>query len=220
MSTGGSTRLKLRVMRRAVVGKKLSRLGEVIGWEALVYNPIHFLHFHDAALADAHDVLDVVERTFPDAQTYLDVGAGSGAYAAEAMRRGHPTVALEHNRFGRYLAGRQGVDVRPFDLADPPALLSFDLAYCFEVAEHLPAQLGDRLVQFLAESGHEILFTAAPPGQGGTGHINEQPSQYWHERFAHYGKVHDRGRSDAIREQLARRKLASYWLANNAIVYS
>ncbi len=32
-----------------------------------------------------------------------------------------------------------------------------------------------------------VAFTAASPGQGGTGHINEQPAGYWTARFAARG---------------------------------
>jgi SAM-dependent methyltransferase len=189
----------------------------------LTYNPIHFLNFHNFAVADADNVLDIIELYFPDARSFVDVGAGSGAYAAEAQRRGHPTVAYEHSRFGRYLAARQGVDSRAFDLTrTPPAAVDggiFDVAYCFEVAEHIPAALGDRLVEFISTHGREVLFTAAHPGQGGTGHINEQTAGYWQERFARHGKQLDAGRTAAIRDALAAAGLQSRWLGENAMVF-
>ena len=203
----------------ARVGGKLSRFEEARGWEWLIYNPIHFLHFHEAAKRDASAVFDVIEASFPEASSFVDVGAGSGAYAAEGTRRGHPSVALERDRFGRFLARRQGVDARRFDIRSVNALGRFDLAYCFEVAEHLPPDLGDRLVAFLAASGREILFTAAPPRQGGTGHINEQPPEYWEERFARHGRQLNQRKSDDVREALAARALESHWLARNASVY-
>jgi len=209
---------------RERIGGRLSRVGELVGWNWLTYNPIHFLNFHNFAVADAHNVLDIIERCFPDARSFVDVGAGSGAYAAEAQRRGHPTVAYEHSRFGRYLAGRQGVDSRAFDLTrTPPAIVDgdvFDVAYCFEVAEHIPAPLGDLLVEFISSHGHEVLFTAAHPGQGGTGHINEQTADYWLQRFARHGKRLDVERTASVRHALAAADLQSRWLGENAMVFA
>jgi hypothetical protein len=96
----------------------------------------------------------------------------------------------------------------------------FDLAYCFEVAEHVPAPLGDILVGFISTHGREVLFTAAQPGQGGTGHINEQHPSYWQERFARYGKQLDVERTVAIRHTLAAADLESRWLEKNAMVFT
>lgn len=60
----------------------------------------------------------------------------------------------------------------------------YDLAICIEVAEHLTQEMGDVLVKSLTESSDVILFSAAVCGQGGTGHINEQPQHYWSNKFA------------------------------------
>ena len=79
---------------------------------------------------------------FHDVQTVIDVGAGSGATAAQAARTGKRVQACEKSRAGRLFARMQGVHSVPFDLRDdPPAQVDgpVDLAYCFEVAEHLPA---------------------------------------------------------------------------------
>src|SRR5205814_2387550 len=75
------------------------------------------------------------------------------------------------------------------DLADPlPAEVvscgPFELALCWEVAEHLPPTAGDRLVGSIRDvHPTRLVFTAAIPGQGGHGHINEQPPEYWRSRF-------------------------------------
>ncbi len=223
MFSGNQTTQRPLARRRERIGGRLSRIGELVGWNWLTYNPILFLNFHNFAVTDANNVVDIIEQCFPDAKSFVDVGAGSGAYAAEAQRRGHPTVAYEHSRFGRYLAGRQGVNSRAFDLTRiPPAIVDrdvFDVAYCFEVAEHIPAPLGDLLVEFISIHGREVLFTAAHPGQGGTGHINEQTADYWQERFARHGKQLDVERTDTIRGALASANLRSRWLAENAMVF-
>ena len=57
---------------------------------------------------------------------------------------------------------------------------TFDLVLSLEVAEHLSEDRVDRMVDYLAAAtGRYLVFSAARPGQGGTGHIDGS-SHYWH----------------------------------------
>lgn len=68
----------------------------------------------------------------------------------------------------------------------------FDLAISLEVGEHLSAARADSFVEDLTNLSDVVLFSAAFPYQGGTGHINEQPPSYWAALFAKYNyKVFD-----------------------------
>jgi hypothetical protein len=60
---------------------------------------------------------------------------------------------------------------------------TFDITMCLEVAEHLPKHLARNvLLDTLTRStGQFLIFSAAQPGQEGTGHINLQPLSYWIE---------------------------------------
>jgi hypothetical protein len=76
----------------------------------------------------------------------------------------------------------------PFDLTDPFTTdQHFDLAMSFEVAEHLPASRAAGFVASLVALAPAVLFSAAIPGQGGTGHINEQWPEYWVTLFGDRG---------------------------------
>ncbi len=55
----------------------------------------------------------------------------------------------------------------------------FDLAISIEVAEHLPAFLGEAFVKLLCRCAPIVFFSAAIPHQGGTHHVNEQRLSYW-----------------------------------------
>jgi|1186.fasta_scaffold00167_2 SAM-dependent methyltransferase len=215
MTSADGSRVR-RLLRR--LDKRVDESG--IDW--LIYNPYKMYEFHCFARKDASPVMDTLAQAFPDARCYADVGAGSGAFAAEAARRGRRVVACERSRWGRLMARQQGVDCRSFELTDePPADLPgpFDLAYCFEVAEHVPEQLADRLVGFLAGLSDTIVFTAAPPGQGGTGHVNEQPMSYWIEKFARHGIRHDGERTQAMQAAFERSGVWAPWLISNVNVF-
>jgi SAM-dependent methyltransferase len=200
----------------------VSNLGQRLGLSWMTYNPVIFQHFHEHAVRNAPAVAGALTETFPEARRFADVGSGSGAFAAELLRHGVSVQACEHGRAGRRMAERQGVDVRPFDLmSDPPAKLDapFDVAYCFEVAEHVPPDLGDRLVAFTASLAPIAVFSAARPGQGGIGHIHEQPQEYWVERFARVGKTHDAETSARLAERFAAGGVTGDWFSENVMVY-
>jgi len=77
------------------------------------------------------------------------------------------------------------------DLTQPINLEKrFDLLLCLEVAEHLEEQYADTLVQTCVNHSDTIFFSAATKGQGGYHHVNEQPHQYWIEKFAAHGYTH------------------------------
>ena len=201
----------------------LSDFGEKHGVEWLTYNPLRMRFYHRYAKRDAPAVIAAFEAVVPEARRYADIGAGSGAYAAEAVRRGHPTMACEHSAAGRLIARRQGVRSVGFDLTkSAPASLGqrdVDLTYCLEVAEHLPPSLGDALVDFMATlRAPTIVFSAAQPGQGGTGHIDEQPPEYWAERFEGRGYGLSRRQTEALRASLRTRGVSGEWLTRNVLV--
>jgi SAM-dependent methyltransferase len=219
------TGLKERFGERveAPVMDRLTEIGERHQIDFLIYNPLRMRMFHRYARRDATPVMNALQATFPSLRAYADVGCGSGAYAAEATRRGLRVVGCEKSRVGRVIARRQGVDCQPFDLTrSTPAKLEpgIELTYCFEVAEHLPIDLGDRLVEFLAGAAPVCVFTAAQPGQGGSGHINERPREYWHERFLRHGLEPDQRLTARLVDEFAAAGVQARWLFDNLTVYT
>lgn len=211
--------LRRRLLR---LTQALSAMGarRRIAW--LEYNPLLFIWYHRRAVADAPGVMRALGQEFSLAQRYVDVGAGSGAFAAEAQRQGREVVTCEHSWLGRLMARAQDLVSVRFELAmDPPAQLGsgFHLAYCFEVAEHLEPMAGEILVRFLSGAAPFVVFTAAPPGQGGTGHLNEQPPAYWIERFRSCGMYFSPDRSARLAKRFNAEGVLSPWLSANVMVF-
>lgn len=122
-------------------------------------------------------------------QSVLDVGCGVGTWLSVSRELGASKVQ-----------GLEGSDLKPeqlkisaneflrANLVNPPKLdTKFDLAINLEVAEHLPKDSAENFVKFLTTNSNAVLFSAAPPAQGGEGHINEQWPQYWTDLFRKNG---------------------------------
>ena len=203
------------------LGGRISWLGEILKNDLLIYNPLTFKNFHRTAVHNAPKVIDALQASFPEAEKYLDVGCGSGAYAAEFLRKGLDIKAIEYSSYARKMAKKQGLDCRKFDLRhNPPCNLDdlFDVAYCFEVAEHIPENLSDNLVDFLVKKAPICVFTAATPSQTGMGHINCQPREYWEQKFYQKGYSLSKNKTETLQKQFKEYGIV-YWLTNNISVY-
>gem|GEM_PF-963589 len=144
----------------------------------------------------------------------VDFGCGDGALLRWWQRMGAQSlIGVDQYGPDRWAKETGGLHAR-LDLTKPIDIeTTADLVVCLEVAEHLPPEAADVLVATLCSHGKRVLFSAAPPGQGGTGHLNEQPMAYWAEKFAAYG-YHVQ---DVLRHRLSHR-LSPWYRANTVLV--
>lgn len=168
------------------------------------------------SLASARAVVPLVQSCLRPLSV-LDVGCGIGTWVAAWRDAG---VRDAHGVDGEYVTDdRLLVDTRSFhriDITQPFRLgRDFDLVQCLEVAEHLPREAASTLVANLAAHAPMVLFSAAPPGQGGENHINEQPPGYWRDLFR------DRGFElfDFFRERLTDRPAIEPWYRYNMLLF-
>ena len=115
-------------------------------------------------------------------KTAIDVGCGTGLVLTRLKERGVEVTGIEGSRHAIELSGLGDRVVKANLEREFPASGTFDVCFCIEVAEHLPGRSASPLVEGLTDHSDVVVFTAAPPGQGGSHHVNEQPSSYWEER--------------------------------------
>jgi len=115
----------------------------------------------------------------------LDFGAGDGWWCKSFKDMGSNVWAVELHDEAREFIPPQ-VQFIQHDLREPVDLHSkADLVICLEVAEHMPKPSSGVLVHTICRhASNHILFSSAPPGQPGTGHINLQPHSYWRGLFS------------------------------------
>jgi len=132
----------------------------------------------------------------------IDVGCGTGALLEALRDRGCEVFGLEYSEAALKYCRSRRLSVAKFDLEREVFNdnRTFDVAVSMEVAEHLPERVADRYVDLLTRLSQVIVFTAAPPGQGGTDHVNEQPPSYWISKFQQRGFKHVEELSQRWRE--------------------
>jgi SAM-dependent methyltransferase len=148
----------------------------------------------------------------------LDVGCARGTWLRAWRELG---IADLHGVDGDY------IDLRLFEL--PASSFTavnlnvtfdlgrqFDLVQSLEVGEHIEESASETFAESLARHARRyILFSAAPPGQGGEYHINEQPYEFWRHKFERHGFV----TVDAVRPVFAKDKRISYWYRYNTLLF-
>jgi SAM-dependent methyltransferase len=184
-----------------------------------VYSDAYYEKYVDGpARRAAPAIVDSVVAEFGP-KTVLDVGCGSGAVLAEFARRGVGACGLERAEAGLARCRQLGLEVEAFDLErQTSSLRRADVVLSTEVAEHLPEKYADRFVDLLCASAPVVVMTAATPGQGGTGHVNEQPNEYWIEKLQRRSFELRAATTRAWREQWRACGVAS-WYANNVMVF-
>ena len=106
----------------------------------------------------------------------IDVGCANGFLLESFLEAGREVTGTEVSAAALEVASpaiRDRIQVRDFARSEGV----WDLACCVEVAEHVPPERSEELVDVLVRlSRRWIFFTAAPPEQGGRGHgINDHP---------------------------------------------
>jgi len=147
----------------------------------------------------------------------LDLGSGCGVWLARWHQAGATDIV---GIDGDYVASKDLlISTESFiasDLGHPVDLRRhFDLAQSLEVAEHLPASRAPGFVSDLCRHSDVVLFGAAPPGQGGENHINEQPYEYWQTLFEDEGYE----AYDFVRPQVVNRQEVTPWHRYNPVLY-
>lgn len=202
-----------------VSGVEVSASGAWVGAEADEH------HVHDARLSEALQHFFQSEPTVGaqpgatgTAGRVVDLGCGRGQYVRELREAGVAADGIDGNPATPELS--KGV-CECFDLVDHAQTLvmlrerQYAWAMSLEVFEHVPKEHEAALMESLvAAAARGCIISWATPGQGGLGHVNEQPPDYVLGLFAEAGYSPD---WDATKELRARASLD--WFRRNVMVF-
>jgi 2-polyprenyl-3-methyl-5-hydroxy-6-metoxy-1,4-benzoquinol methylase len=171
------------------------------------------------AVMSAGMICGSVMETFAP-RSMIDVGCGTGALLRAFNENGVKVKGLEYSEAGLAYCRQRGLDVLKFDLErdNLPENARYDVAVSLEVAEHLPERIADKYVGLLARLSNVVVFTAAPPGQGGQDHVNEQPPAYWLAKFAAHNFHLDSELTSSWKNQWRASGAVASWYYDNLLV--
>lgn len=126
----------------------------------------------------------------------VDVGCGLGTFLHVFAENGIDDIFGMDGSWVNYDLLSQNIPLDKFKTVDLENVVTlnrkFDIALCLEVAEHLPKECANNLVETLTQLSDIIIFSAAVPNQGGQNHVNEQWPSYWENIFEKYDfKMYD-----------------------------
>ncbi|NBB78371.1 MAG: methyltransferase domain-containing protein [Verrucomicrobia bacterium] len=205
-----------RKIRKTNLAFWLYRLG--ILSHDMIYGPDYYKNMdRESALKDAEHFADVIISGYSP-ERVIEFGCGTGRLLYPYHRRGISVKGLELSTFAKEISKLPDSRLESHDLTKPySASETYDIALCIEVVEHLPPSASDIIVSSISDSAPVAIITSARPGQGGTHHVNEQPFEYWIEKFETKNMIYNEERAKYMREELELKDLT--WISDNIMIF-
>jgi SAM-dependent methyltransferase len=177
----------------------------------------HFYRFLASfAVRSAEQIVPLLNALLP-IKSVVDFECGQGAWLNIWRKAGARVMGID----GPYIEQKYlMIDANEFlaaDLSRPINLgRRFDVVQSLEVAEHLPSSRASEFIDTLTSHRPLVMASAAVPGQGGEHHINEQPLEYWREKFQTRRYV----AIDCVRPKVIANLQAQHWYRYNILLYA
>jgi len=177
----------------------------------------HFYRFLASfAVRSAEQIVPLLSTVLP-INSVADFGCGQGAWLSVWRKAGARVMGVDGPYVDRQHLMIDADEFRAADLSRPIDLgRRFDVVQSLEAAEHLPAAVADKFIVMLTTHAPLVMFSAAVPGQGGEHHINEQPLEYWREKFREHGYV----AIDYVRPKVIANLQVQHWYRYNILLYA
>lgn len=171
----------------------------------------------EGARLAANFVIDTLSAVL-NVKSVLDVGCGVGTWLRVFQERLACDVrGMEGEWLNTDLLEIESSLVTKCDVSKSFRLgRKFDLVLSIEVAEHLAESSAKSFVEALVSHSDAVVFSAAIPGQGGTGHLNEQFADYWIGLFREFEYVP----LDLFRWQIWNEEKIPFWLKQNLLFFT
>lgn len=151
-------------------------------------------------------------KTELDPSSVLDIGCGPGHFVESLRDKGLNATGLD---IDERVIGKSYLQQKSlFDMTE-----AAEVTMCIEVAEHIENKHSDTIVdKVYAATEKTLIWTAAQVGQGGIGHINCQPKEYWAEKLVNKGFVRNTEKENQLLEFI---KQGPYmgWFINNLMIF-
>jgi len=144
----------------------------------------------------------------------LDIGCGPGIYVRALIDQGINAIGIDIDpriKNKEYIYQESVFETKR----------KSELVICLEVAEHIAAIDSDALISSVVnclKPGARLIWSAAKPGQGGVGHINCRPKEFWENKFLKAGLI----RNETVETLMIDHIKNGYhmgWFIQNAMIF-
>ncbi len=204
----------IKHMRRQLV----SRIKYAINPQLLYGKTSFYEDTRDRKLHSVEVIAELIVEHF-NPKTVVDIGCGEGLFLNALYKRNVQVIGSDISEAAIKLAPKDFI-VFQSDATKPIRYnKTFDLCLCIEIAEHIPNKYSKTLVENATLASDTVFFTAAPPGQGGVGHINEQPPEFWIRLFEAQGFTHQTDLSTQLRHRMKDQRVLEF-LYKNVMIFT
>lgn len=196
--------VKARFPKESLVWRTLTAISAVVFYPRTLYRKhaktsiFQFESEMDMCSLFPQGLLDETLRLFRP-RSVLDLGCGTGRSLEYFHDRGVDVMGIE----GSALAISKSAHPKRVVQGDLNQVVDlgrkFDLVWSYEVVEHIHPDYVHNLLETFSNHGDRVVLSAARPGQGGQGHFNEQPPEYWIQKFGEYGYRYDAEATERLR---------------------
>lgn len=171
----------------------------------------------DGGQADANRFGELlIDRYEPS--SVIDLGCGIGRFLKPFHDSDIDVFGIDASEYAVSTPVVDGMELRQGDLTQPLDLdRTSDIVLCVEVLEHLPPESASTAVETISEAAPIAIISIARPGQGGDYHLNEQPLEYWVDKFEAVEMTYDESETEFLRENIDPDELE--WLSKNIAVF-
>jgi SAM-dependent methyltransferase len=178
------------------------------------YRKAFYRSLESQGLISAREILPFVFDIFHP-KSIVDVGCGSGEWLSVCQELGVQDITGFDFHSGAILKIPKDNFIT-HDLTQPiKHSRTYDVALSFEVGEHLAPERAESFVRSITQLAPVVLFSAAIPSQGGTGHVNEQWPSYWAGLFERFDFVP----VDCVRRRFWEHGAITCYYTQNSVLY-
>lgn len=153
-----------------------------------MYDESYYRKHEKGSYNSAITILEYI-LSFYKFNSLIDLGCGMGTWCKAASDLGVENIlGLDQHVYEQQYMLISDKNYIRFNLKNKlNGYGPFDIAISVEVAEHIDNTYVDSFIRNVCSQSNVVLFSAALPFQGGTGHINEKRCSFWKQKFNKYG---------------------------------
>jgi cyclopropane fatty-acyl-phospholipid synthase-like methyltransferase len=157
-------------------------------------------------------------------KSVIDYGCGIGAYLESALNNGIGEIKgfdIGGDNVKKYTEESVLPYIEYLDCTIPLITKKYDCVISLETAEHIEPSSTDQFVENICNSSSfesTIIFSGAPPGQSGSGHINCQTKEFWIDKFSSHLFLCDNYLTNHVKENWSILNAPDY-IINNLIIF-